>query len=154
MSYSSSDSQSRILHSLQVWLFGFLPSTQSTLPHLPQRIDVRIGGSSVVSTLNITLPASGILEASGSQSATETGSTSISSSMLRPNKSNPAPARANGAAVASTNSEVFEVRAIPPPRMRHAQAARTVLIFLLPGRIAMMLRVRYGASIWPNRRSK
>ena len=109
-----------------------------------------MGGSRVVSTLNITLPASGIFVESGSQSATEPGSASFSSPILSPNISKAAPAIANGAAVANAKSEAFDVSAIPPPRMRHNQAVRTVLTFLLPGSVAMVMRDSYGASIWPN----
>lgn len=64
-----SSSHRRMLQKLHEKREGFRPSTQTTLPHLPHSIDVRIGSFSVVSTLYIALPASGSKEASGTHEA-------------------------------------------------------------------------------------
>lgn len=46
---------------------GLPPSTHSRFPQAPQRTDVLMGSSKVVSTLNITLPASGSVSGLGAQ---------------------------------------------------------------------------------------
>ena len=65
--YSSSCFHSSLEHDGQVNLPGLPPFTHSRFPQAPHRIEVRMGVSNVVSTLNITLPASGSVSVLGAQ---------------------------------------------------------------------------------------
>ena len=67
MTYSSSWFHKSMAHTGHLNALGLLPSTHSRFPHAPQRTDVLIGSSKVVSTLNITLPASGSVSGLGAQ---------------------------------------------------------------------------------------
>jgi len=144
--YSSSDSQRRVEHELQEWIFGFVPSSQSRLPHLPHRTEVLIGGSKVVSIRYITRPASGILVESGSHAATFSGSTFSSTAIPNPATRSTIPEIASGAAMARAKAETPDVRMMPLPSAMQTHAARTVLVLrLLSGANCTGLREVSGA---------
>ena len=67
MTYSSSWFHKSMAHTGHLNALGLPPSTHSRFPQAPQRTDVLMGSSKVVSTLNITLPASGSVSGLGAQ---------------------------------------------------------------------------------------
>ena len=125
LDYSSSVSQSIARHSGHLYAFGLGPSNHSRFVHLPQRTDVRIGSSKVVSTLSIGLPASGIAICSGAQEEIACESMVWSSPLDSPTRRRIIPPIESGAASDREKGE-DSAREIPAPMAMHIQPAITV----------------------------
>ncbi len=110
-------------------LVGFFPSISSRCAHLPHRTVVIVGESSVVSILNIGLPASGIVESSGVHFLVRVSSSMESLGIERPNKSTTNPPRESVAARYNEKSDGLESIA-PVPNAMQTQAETTMLILL------------------------
>ena len=141
LDYSSSVSQSIARHSGHLYAFGLGPSNHSRFVHLPQRTDVRIGSSKVVSTLNIGLPASGIAIFSGAQEDIACESKVGSPSMDSPAKRRIIPPIDSGAASDREKREA-SAREIPDPMAMQIPPAITVFNRLFWGRGPLPMALR------------